>query len=71
MRHFWSRVYWTWVSLVHKIIGRSTYFYGSVVDQAMEVVEEYQHKILKLEHDVLIKPSMKSVRYRMSRLVCD
>lgn len=37
----------------------------------MEVVEEYQQKILKLEHDVLIKPSMKSVRYRKSWLVCD
>lgn len=34
-----------------------------VVDQAMEVVDEYQHKILKLEHDVLIKPDLKSVRY--------
>ena len=36
----------------------------SVVDRAMEVVDEYQNKILKLEHDILIKPSMKSVRYR-------
>lgn len=35
-----------------------------VVDQAMEVVDEYQSKILKLEHDILVKPSMKAVRYR-------
>ncbi|EKM61657.1 uncharacterized protein PHACADRAFT_248392 [Phanerochaete carnosa HHB-10118-sp] len=33
-----------------------------VVDQALEVVEEYQHKILKLERAVLLKPSMKHVR---------
>lgn len=32
------------------------------VDQALEVVEEYQQKILKLEHDVLIKPKMRTVR---------
>ena len=34
-----------------------------VVDQAMEVVDEYQNKILKLEHNILIKPKMKTVRY--------
>ncbi|KAH8119713.1 hypothetical protein DFH11DRAFT_1753526 [Phellopilus nigrolimitatus] len=34
-----------------------------IVDQALEVVDEYQHKILKLEHDILIKPRMKTVRY--------
>ncbi|KAL4250316.1 CorA metal ion transporter (MIT) family protein [Abortiporus biennis] len=33
-----------------------------VVDQALEVVEAYQGKILKLEQNVLLKPSMKSVR---------
>ncbi|KAH8094648.1 hypothetical protein BXZ70DRAFT_946975 [Cristinia sonorae] len=33
-----------------------------IVDQALEVVEEYQSKILSLEHNVLVKPSMKSVR---------
>ncbi|KAI0082128.1 hypothetical protein K474DRAFT_1655466 [Panus rudis PR-1116 ss-1] len=33
-----------------------------VVDQALEVVEEYQSKILSLEHNILIKPTMKSVR---------
>ncbi|TCD67881.1 hypothetical protein EIP91_011815 [Steccherinum ochraceum] len=33
-----------------------------MVDQALEVVEEYQSKILSLEHNVLLKPSMKSVR---------
>ncbi|KAI0684676.1 hypothetical protein BC835DRAFT_1388556 [Cytidiella melzeri] len=33
-----------------------------VVDQALEVIEEYQHKILKLEQAVLLKPSMKHVR---------
>jgi Mg2+ and Co2+ transporter CorA len=35
-----------------------------VVDQAVEVVEAYQKKILKLEHDILLKPKMKSVRAR-------
>ncbi|EJC98797.1 uncharacterized protein FOMMEDRAFT_149129 [Fomitiporia mediterranea MF3/22] len=34
-----------------------------VVDQALEVVDKYQDKILKLEHDILIKPKMKTVRY--------
>ncbi|KAL5494805.1 hypothetical protein ACEPAI_267 [Sanghuangporus weigelae] len=33
-----------------------------IVDQALEVVDEYQHKILKLERDILIKPKMKTVR---------
>ncbi|THH26833.1 hypothetical protein EUX98_g7359 [Antrodiella citrinella] len=33
-----------------------------IVDRALEVVEEYQSKILSLEHNVLVKPSMKSVR---------
>ncbi|CAL1694881.1 unnamed protein product [Somion occarium] len=33
-----------------------------VVDQALEVVEEYQSKILSLEHNVLVKPTMTSVR---------
>jgi len=34
-----------------------------VVDHAVEVVEEYQKKIFKLERDILLKPKMKSVRY--------
>ncbi|OCB88993.1 hypothetical protein A7U60_g3800 [Sanghuangporus baumii] len=34
-----------------------------IVDQALEVVDEYQHKILKLERDILVKPKMKTVRY--------
>ncbi|KAI0829056.1 hypothetical protein BC628DRAFT_1315896 [Trametes gibbosa] len=33
-----------------------------VVDQALEVVEEYQSRILKIEQAVLIKPSMRTVR---------
>jgi len=33
-----------------------------VVDQALEVIEDYHSKILSLEHKVLIKPTMKSVR---------
>ncbi|THH01212.1 hypothetical protein EW026_g1441 [Hermanssonia centrifuga] len=33
-----------------------------VVDQALEVVEAYQSKILKLEEAVLLKPNMKHVR---------
>ncbi|KAH9923191.1 uncharacterized protein BXZ73DRAFT_91487 [Epithele typhae] len=33
-----------------------------VVDSAMEVVEEYQGRILKVEQAVLLKPSMKTVR---------
>ncbi|KAI0756135.1 hypothetical protein C8Q80DRAFT_1264232 [Daedaleopsis nitida] len=33
-----------------------------VVDQALEVVEEYQGRILKIEQAVLLKPSMKTVR---------
>ncbi|KAL5519404.1 hypothetical protein ACEPAH_1087 [Sanghuangporus vaninii] len=34
-----------------------------IVDQALEVVDEYQHKIFKLERDILVKPKMKTVRY--------
>lgn len=34
-----------------------------VVDQALEVVDEYQKKILKLEHDVLVQPNVKTVRF--------
>ena len=38
----------------------------AVVDQALEVVEEYQGRILKIEQAVLLKPSMKTVRRRES-----
>lgn len=38
--------------------------HSAVVDQAMEVIEDYQSKILKLEQAVLLKPSMKHVRRR-------
>ncbi|KLO20175.1 hypothetical protein SCHPADRAFT_934778 [Schizopora paradoxa] len=34
-----------------------------IVDKTLEVVDEYQHKILKLEQNVLIRPDMKTVRY--------
>ncbi|KAF8585122.1 hypothetical protein K439DRAFT_1082558 [Ramaria rubella] len=34
-----------------------------VVDQAVEVVEEYQKEIFKLECEVLLKPKMKTVRH--------
>ena len=37
-----------------------------MVDQALEVVEEYQGRILKIEQAVLLKPSMKTVRRRKS-----
>lgn len=35
-----------------------------VVDKTLEVVDEYQHKILKLEQKVLIRSNIKTVRYR-------
>lgn len=35
-----------------------------VVDQAMEVVEEYHKMLLKLESDILLKPKVGSVRQR-------
>jgi len=34
-----------------------------VVDSALAVVDEYQTKIVKLEHDILLRPKMKSVRF--------
>jgi len=34
-----------------------------VVDSIMEVVDEYQGKIVKLEHDILLRPKMKTVRF--------
>lgn len=37
----------------------------AVVDQALEVVEDYHGKILAVEQAVLIKPSMKTVRQCM------
>ena len=40
------------------------------MDQALEVVDEYQKKILKLEHDVLIQPNMKTVRYCKQNNTC-
>jgi len=33
-----------------------------VVDQAVEIVEEYRKMILKLERDILVKPKMNAVR---------
>ncbi|KII94236.1 hypothetical protein PLICRDRAFT_101518 [Plicaturopsis crispa FD-325 SS-3] len=33
-----------------------------IVDQALEIVDEYNGKILKLEHQILIRPQMKAVR---------
>ncbi|KAH9951017.1 hypothetical protein B0H21DRAFT_818847 [Amylocystis lapponica] len=33
-----------------------------IVDQALEIVDEYQGKLDEIEHTVLIKPSMKTVR---------
>jgi Mg2+ and Co2+ transporter CorA len=34
-----------------------------VVDRALEVIDEYQAKILALEHDVLLKPRMDTVKF--------
>jgi Mg2+ and Co2+ transporter CorA len=34
-----------------------------IVDRALEVVDEYQAKILALEHDVLLKPHMNTVKF--------
>lgn len=34
-----------------------------VVDKALEVVDAYQDKLLKLEHQVLVKPDVNTVRY--------
>ncbi|THH04885.1 hypothetical protein EW145_g5200 [Phellinidium pouzarii] len=34
-----------------------------IVDEALEVVDEFQTKIFKLEREVLIKPKMKTVRF--------
>lgn len=33
-----------------------------IVDRCLEVVDEYQGKLVKLEHDVLLKPNMRTVR---------
>ena len=50
------------------LVSESNYFMNprSVVDAALEVVEEYQAKILKIEQEVLLKPSMETVRRRAS-----
>jgi Mg2+ and Co2+ transporter CorA len=34
-----------------------------IVDQALEVVDDYHGKILKLEHDILLKPKITTVRH--------
>jgi len=34
-----------------------------IVDSALEVIDEYHSKIRKMEHDILLKPKMKTVRY--------
>lgn len=33
------------------------------MDSALEVIDEYHSKIRKMEHDILLKPKMKIVRY--------
>lgn len=38
----------------------------TVVDRILEVVNEYQLRINKLEHDIMLNPSMDSVRSRGS-----
>lgn len=56
--------------------GYGADFARVVVDQALEVVEEYQNKILRLERAVLLKPNMKHVRrctcplFPLSPLLC-
>ena len=56
------RVFLTWVRVI--VVSTRVFLRPRllVVDSALEVVEEYQHKILKLEQAVLIKPNMKHVR---------
>ena len=51
--------------MIESICGADWLQWASpVVDQALEVVEEYQGRILKIEQAVLLKPSMKTVRRR-------
>ena len=43
--------------LASLIVRRDLTFFTSVVDNALEIVEEYQSKILKLEQSILLKPT--------------
>jgi len=62
MRHFSCRVcsilvrHWSFSAF---ILGLKNYL---VVDRVLEVVDEYQVMIHKLEHDILLHPVMDSVR---------
>lgn len=56
------------VSVCAYIVIRRRLITFVVVDSALEIVEEYQSKILSLEQHVLLKPSMKSVRRRTFHL---
>jgi hypothetical protein len=37
----------------------------SVVDKALEVIDEYHSKIVKFEREILIKPDIATIRNRM------
>lgn len=48
----------------HLFYARHTLRYLQVVDRVIEIVDEFQGKILNLEHEVLLRPKMKTVRKR-------
>ncbi|KAL6307808.1 hypothetical protein BKA93DRAFT_877843 [Sparassis latifolia] len=48
--------------IMERIRLRDSAKMSAVVDQALEVVEEYQSKILNIEQAVLIKPNVRTVR---------
>lgn len=48
--------------LFHCLPSCDTYVSALVADSALQVVEEYHGKLLKLEHSILMKPKMSTVK---------
>jgi hypothetical protein len=48
--------------VTHFEIGQTFNRYYSVVDKALQVIDQYQTNITNLEHDILLRPKMSTVR---------
>lgn len=67
MRRFWCTVCSTWVRRHAIPLVRWTDSFlcqTLVVDSALEIVDTYHRKIIDLEHQILLRPKMTTVRQR-------
>ena len=51
-----------WLTLILKFVKTFNRYHHSVVDKALQVIDEYHTTITNLEHDILLKPKMSRVR---------